>query len=207
MSNFSNAVAPPHLSDRFEQALMYASQLHRSQFRKGMQIPYISHLLSVTALVLEAGGDEDEAIAALLHDAIEDQGGAATREAIRQQFGDRVTAIVDGCTDCDQQPKPPWYERKREHLAQLRQASASVRRVTLADKLHNARSTLRDWSVEGDRVWSKFKTGREGTLWLYRSYIEVMQTEEENWMLEELKRVVRSLEEQRAKSEEKREEI
>jgi (p)ppGpp synthase/HD superfamily hydrolase len=195
MSTSLNAVTPPHLSDRFEQALVYAHQLHRSQLRKGTQIPYVSHLLSVTALVLESGGDEDEAIAALLHDAIEDQGGAETREAIRQRFGDRVIAIVDGCSDCDQEPKPPWYERKRQHLAQLRQASTSVRRVTLADKLHNARSTLRDRLVEGDRVWSKFKTGREGALWLYHAYIEVMQTEEENWMLEELKRVVRSLEE------------
>ncbi len=104
----------PTLSPQFDNALAYASQLHRDQARKGTQIPYVSHLLAVAAIVLEHGGTEDEAIAALLHDAVEDQGGAETRAVIRERFGENVAAIVDGCTDADITPKPPWKERKQD---------------------------------------------------------------------------------------------
>jgi (p)ppGpp synthase/HD superfamily hydrolase len=134
----------PLLTVRFESALIYANQLHTFQVRKGSGIPYISHLLSVAALVLEMGGDEDEAIAALLHDAVEDQGGAKTREVIRQKFGDRVVEIVDACSDSETIPKPPWRQRKEAYLEKIQTASAAVRRVSLADKLHNSRSTLKD---------------------------------------------------------------
>jgi (p)ppGpp synthase/HD superfamily hydrolase len=182
------------LTDRFERALVYATQLHNNQIRKGSGVPYISHLLGVTAIVLEDGGDEDEAIAALLHDAIEDQGGAATREAIRQQFGDRVISIVDGCTDAEVIPKPPWKERKEKYIEKMRFASAEVRRVSLADKLHNARSILADWYREGDEVWNRFKGGKEGTLWYYRSFINVCLEAGSSFALEELDRVVRQLE-------------
>src|SRR5256885_5529462 len=120
------------LSARFEEALVFATQLHKEQVRKGTAIPYIAHLLGVTSIVLENGGNEDEAIAALLHDAIEDQGGAATREEIRRRFGDTVVAIVDGCTDAEVMPKPPWRGRKEAYIAHLCQASPSVRLISAA---------------------------------------------------------------------------
>ncbi|XWK89054.1 MAG: HD domain-containing protein [Phormidium sp.] len=178
------------LSHRFEQALVYATQLHAHQVRKGSDIPYISHLLSVAALVLEDGGDEDEAIAALLHDSIEDCGGAETRQAILMLFGERVTNIVDGCTESDVIPKPPWRDRKLLYLEKMRDASPSVLRVSLADKLHNARSILTDLYRHGDAVWHKFNAGKEGTLWFYRSLIEIYEAATNNFLLDELKRIV-----------------
>src|SRR5579872_5374059 len=143
------------LTTRFEEALVFATQLHAEQTRKGTTIPYISHLLAVTAIVIENGGNEDEAIAALLHDAIEDQGGAATREEIRRRFGDAVVAIVDGCTDAETLPKPPWQERKQVYLAHLPSASPSVLLVSAADKLHNAYAILRDYRRLGEALWSR----------------------------------------------------
>src|SRR6266480_7081738 len=137
------------LTSRFEEAITFATQLHAKQLRKGTTIPYIAHLLAVTALVLENGGSEDEAIAALLHDAIEDQGGAATREEIRRRFGNMVVAIVDGCTDAEVVPKPPWRGRKEAYISHLRQASPAVRLISAADKLHNARTILADYRVLG----------------------------------------------------------
>jgi (p)ppGpp synthase/HD superfamily hydrolase len=184
----------PLLTHRFEQALVYASRLHRKQIRKGSNVPYISHLLSVTALVLEDGGDEDEAIAALLHDAVEDQGGQATREVIFDMFGERVVEIVDGCTDADTIPKPPWLERKQQYIDNLRGASASIRKVSLADKLHNARSILRDLSQNGEATWGKFKGGKQGTLWYYQTLLELfLETDADSWMVQELNRIVEQL--------------
>jgi (p)ppGpp synthase/HD superfamily hydrolase len=182
------------LGSRFEAALVYATQLHANQVRKGSNVPYISHLLSVAALVLEDGGDEDEAIAALLHDAIEDQGGAKTREEIRQKFGEKVVNIVDGCTDSEIIPKPPWKERKQRHIEKMRYASPEIWRVSLADKLHNARSILADWHRMGEAVWDKFKGGREGTLWYYRSFLAVHQETGSSFLSKELGRVVAELE-------------
>ena len=182
------------LSHRFEQALVLATQLHANQVRKGSDIPYISHLLSVAALVLEDGGDEDEAIAALLHDAVEDQGGEKTRDLIRQQFGERVIGIVDGCTESLIMPKPPWHDRKLQYLEKMRSASTSVLRVSMADKLHNARSTLAEFYREGDTVWQKFKGGKEGSLWFYRSLLEIYQQGASNFLKTELERVVCELE-------------
>ncbi len=182
------------LSDRFEAALMYAFRLHRSQVRKGKTIPYIAHLLSVSALVLEDGGTEAEAIAALLHDAIEDQGGDATRQEIRHRFGAEVSAIVEGCTESDVQPKPPWRERKEASLRVLETASESVRRVMLADKLHNARSTLIEGRQVGNQVWQKFNGGREGTLWFYRQCIEIQAMRSQTPLGVELEQVVTALE-------------
>src|SRR6185503_9823772 len=128
------------LSQRFESALVFAARLHGRQLRKGTCVPYVSHLLAVASLVLEDGGDEDEAIAALLHDAVEDQGGLPTLDRIRAEFGARVADIVLGCTDADSLPKPPWRERKERHLSHLRTAPDGVRRVSAADTLHNARA-------------------------------------------------------------------
>lgn len=163
------------LSPRFDQALEYAAALHRDQLRKGSDTPYIAHLLAVTALVLEDGGDEDQAIAALLHDAPEDQGGMATLDEIRRRFGEHVAEIVDHCTDTYLTPKPPWRDRKEQYLAHLHTAPPEALRVSLADKLHNARSILFDLRRSGSSVWERFKGGKEGTLWYYRSLADVFE--------------------------------
>ena len=182
------------LTPRFEEALQYATRLHASQKRKGTEIPYIAHLLGVTALVLEDGGDEDEAIAALLHDAVEDQGGRATLEEIRRQFGDRVTRIVEGCTDTETIPKPSWRERKEEYLTHIHHAPPDVRRVSAADKLHNARAILADFRREGDCLWERFSEGKEGTLWYYRALVGAFRQSGSSRIVEELDRVVAELE-------------
>jgi GTP pyrophosphokinase len=157
------------LGERFEDALRYAAHLHADQSRKGSGSPYVAHLLGVAALVLEEGGDEDQAIAALLHDAVEDQGGLPQLEAIRARFGERVAAIVLGCTDTDTWPKPPWRERKEAYLAHLPHAAPEVWLVSLADKVYNARSILRDLRANHHEIWSRFKGGREGSLWYYHA--------------------------------------
>ena len=153
------------LSSRFYDAVAFAGKLHANQVRKGSETPYIAHLLSVTSIAIEHGADEDEAVAALLHDAIEDQGGATIREEIRRRFGDHVVEIVDGCTDAEDIPKPPWRERKEAHIAHVRHASRSVLLVVAADKLHNARTILVDYRRSGKLLWDRFTGGRKGTLW------------------------------------------
>lgn len=166
------------LSERFDRALVFAADLHRTQRRKGSGVPYISHLLAVCALTLEFGGDEDEAIAALLHDAIEDQGGPVARAAILERFGPRVTEIVDGCTDTDESPKPPWRARKEAYIRSIASASPSVRLVVTCDKLHNARSLIRDYRILGEALWERFTGGREGTLWYYRAMADALGSDE-----------------------------
>ncbi|WP_026732399.1 HD domain-containing protein [Fischerella sp. PCC 9605] len=182
------------LSERFTEALTYATQLHAKQVRKGSGVPYIAHLLGVASIALEYGANEDEAIAALLHDAIEDQGGAATREEIRRRFGDRVTAIVDGCTDADTTPKPPWRERKQVYIAHLATASPSVLLVSAADKLHNAQSITKDYRLLGESLWQRFQGGKEGTLWYYRALVTAFRQIGSYPLFEELERVVSELE-------------
>jgi len=182
------------LSTRFEEALIYAVRLHAHQTRKGTGTPYVAHLLAVASIVLEHGADEDEAIAALLHDAAEDQGGRATLDEIRDRFGERVAEIVAGCTDSWTTPRPAWRRRKEATIAHLRTASASVRLVSAADKLHNARTILADYRTLGEAVWSRFNGGREGTLWYYRSLVDVMQDTGPAPIIEELARVVAELE-------------
>jgi (p)ppGpp synthase/HD superfamily hydrolase len=182
------------LTARFEEALVYAAQLHARQLRKGTTIPYISHLLAVTALVLENGGDEDEAIAALLHDAVEDQGGAGTREEIRRRFGDTVASIVNDCSDTDIIPKPPWRERKERYIAHLREATPSVRLISAADKLHNARAILSDYRQSGESVWHRFNGGKAGTLWYYRAVTDALRARAETPLVDELDRVVTEIE-------------
>ena len=183
------------LTTRFDEALVFASRLHVHQVRKGTAIPYVSHLLAVAGLVLENGASEDEAIAALLHDAVEDQGGAATREEIRRRFGDSVAQIVDGCTDADVIPKPPWRERKAKYIAHIRAASPSVWLVSAADKLHNARAILADYRVMGEAVWDRFNGGKDGTLWYYRSLVDMFrEVPGSTPLVKELDRVVSELE-------------
>lgn len=178
--------------EKFERAFMYASQLHRDQYRKGTRIPYITHLLAVAAIVGENGGTEAEVVAALLHDAPEDQGGEATLEDIRSRFGDEVAEIVEGCTDTYEDPKPPWRERKESYIAHLAGASPSVRLVSAADKLHNARTVLSDYRTIGEDLWNRFNGGREGTLWYYRRTVDSLGDGEP--VVEELDRVVTELE-------------
>ena len=182
------------LSPRFEEALLYAARLHASQLRKGGSIPYVAHLLGVASIALQYGANEDEAIAALLHDAIEDQGGAATREEIRRRFGDGVVDIVNGCTDADTFPKPPWKRRKETYVAHIRNAPASVRLVSACDKLQNARAILVDYRAFGDSLWRRFSGGKEGTLWYYRALVQAFREAGTSPLIEELDRVVSEIE-------------
>jgi (p)ppGpp synthase/HD superfamily hydrolase len=179
------------LGQRFEEALVLACRLHAGQTRKGTDTPYIAHCLAVASLVIENGGDEDEAIAALLHDAIEDQGGQKAREEIRLRFGRQVVDIIDGCSDTDHVPKPPWRRRKEDHIARLREHSSdSVRLVFLADKVHNAKTILADYLVVGETLWERFKGGKAGTLWYYRTLVEVFKTFGSSPLFRELDRLV-----------------
>jgi GTP pyrophosphokinase len=163
------------LSPRFDEALAYASRLHRGQFRKGTTTPYVAHLLGVASIALEHGASEDEAIGALLHDALEDQSrNGATELEIRHHFGDGVFAIVRGCTDAveeDGKEKPPWRERKEAYLQHIVAADASTRLVSASDKLHNARAILADLRELGDGLWPRFTGGKQGSLWYYRGLV------------------------------------
>jgi len=158
------------LGERFVDALTFSARLHRDHLRKGAgRIPYIAHLLSVAALVIEDGGGEDEAIAALLHDAVEDRGGAAMARQIADRFGPVVAQVVQECTDTDQEPKPPWLPRKLAFIQRVRTASPAGLRVCMADKLHNVRSTLWDMRSGTADPFASFTAGRDGVVWYYRA--------------------------------------
>ena len=184
-------------ADRFSVALEYAAKKHATQPRKGTRIPYLSHLLAVSSLVLEHGGNEDEAIAALLHDVPEDCGGLADLNYIRRRFGKDVARIVEGCTDTLEKHKPDWEPRKKAYIAHLATANRSICLVSTADKVHNARSILADYRKEGEKVWKRFKAGRKGQLWYYRALVRAFGargargTED---LTEELDRVVTQIE-------------
>jgi (p)ppGpp synthase/HD superfamily hydrolase len=182
------------LSNRFVKAVGYAARLHARQVRKRTERPYIGHLLSVTSIVIEYGGDEDMAIAALLHDAVEDQGGLARLREIRRKFGKHVAEIVDGCTDSYTQPKPPWRERKRTYVERVGSESEDVRLVSAADKLSNTREVLHDFRVHGEAVFERFAGKKEGTLWYYRALVIAFRKAGSNPLVEELDRVVTELE-------------
>lgn len=181
-------------SERLVEALEYASELHADQRRKGTDIPYVAHLLAVCALVLEAGGDEDQAVAALLHDAVEDQGGAPILREIRRRFGRRVAGIVDSCSDTDVWPKPEWKDRKRTYIEGLNTASPEALLVSLADKANNARSILGDYLELGEKLWSRFTGTAEQQLWYYRSLAELFTRRFPGPLASELDRTVRDLE-------------
>ena len=181
------------LSERFEAALIYATRLHAHQKRNGTAIPYVSHLLAVASLVMEAGGSEDEAIAALLHDGPEDQGGLATLEDIRDRFGAAVGEIVAACSDTFAENKPPWQQRKRAYLAHLPGASRSAKLVSCADKLHNARSILADYRQYGDALWERFNAGSEDVLWYYAELARIFAEHGPEQLARELALVVAQL--------------
>lgn len=181
--------------DRFERAFALANQLHAGQTRKRSTIPYIAHLLGVTALVIEDGGSEDEAVAALLHDAAEDQGGEDTLALIEEQFGPLVARIVADCSDTFETPKPPWKARKDAHLVHLAHAEADSLRVVLADKLYNARTLVNDLYREGEAAWDKFNGGKEGTIWYYREMYALLSAKLQGELADQLGRVVAEIEE------------
>jgi len=185
------------LTERFPEAARYAIELHRMQRRKGTAIPYVTHLFAVCSLALEDGATEDEAIAALLHDGPEDQGGEAVLDEIRSRFGDSVASIVAGLSDSMPAPgekKPPWRERKEAYLHHLASAPASVVRVSLADKLHNARSMLTDLRLVGEPVWDRFNAARGDQAWYYGRLLTIFRERlAESRNLPELARVVGEL--------------
>jgi (p)ppGpp synthase/HD superfamily hydrolase len=157
------------LSKVYDDALIYAAELHREQTRKGSGIPYMAHLLSVSSRVLSAGGTEVQAIGGLLHDAAEDQGGETTLETIRTRFGAEVARIVADCTDSWTEPKPEWRMRKETYLSALPAKPATSLLVSLADKVDNAEAILSDYRQIGDDLWDRFTGRRDGTLWYYRT--------------------------------------
>jgi (p)ppGpp synthase/HD superfamily hydrolase len=161
------------LSKLYDEALVYASDLHRNQARKGSGTPYIAHLLSVSSRVLSVGGTEVQAIGGLLHDAAEDQGGQPTLDAIRVRFGDEVAQIVADCTDSWVEPKPAWRPRKEAYLSILPRKPATSLLVSLADKVDNAEAILNDYRSIGDELWDRFTGQREGTIWYYRRLSEI----------------------------------
>jgi (p)ppGpp synthase/HD superfamily hydrolase len=185
----------PRLTPKFVEAVAYAAEKHATQTRKGSDIPYLGHLLSVAGFVIEADGTETEAIAALLHDAAEDQGGEATLAEIREKFGDEVAEIVGECSDTFETPKPPWRERKENYVNHLPEASDSALLVSLADKLHNGRAILRDYREVGGQLWQRFSVqDPQLHLWYYRSLLEVYAQRVDNWMVDELREVIDKLE-------------
>lgn len=155
------------LTDRFDEALTYAREHHAEDWRKGTNIPYVSHLLGVCSLVLDMEASEDEAIASLLHDVIEDGGGPDAEVVIRERFGADVARIVRACSDTDEDPKPPWQERKQAYIDAIAHKHPDELRVSLADKLHNARAILLDLRTDGDELWTRFSAGRDEQLWYY----------------------------------------
>jgi len=183
-----------NFTSRFSEALSLAATLHADQQRKVSDVPYLAHLLAVAALVMEHGGDEDECIAALLHDAVEDQGGMAVREEICRRFGETVVSIIDGCTDATETPKPAWRQRKEAHIARLRQAPAPVRLVTAADKLHNVRCIVCEYRRGGESLWRHFRGGRDGTLWYYRAVTDTLKHTGITPLVAELDRTVTEME-------------
>jgi (p)ppGpp synthase/HD superfamily hydrolase len=180
------------LTGRFDEALLYASRTHAGQLRKNTRIPYLAHLLGTANIAITFGADEDEAIAALLHDAIEDQGIAHAELA--ERFGTRVANIVRGCSDSEQREKPPWRERKERFVARLARAPRSVRLVCAADKLDNARALLAEHRAHGERIWRRFNGGREGTLWYYRAVADALRAREQTPLVAEFDAVVGELE-------------
>jgi GTP pyrophosphokinase len=166
---------PPPLGSRLQRAFRYAAEKHRGQARKQTTVPYLSHLMAVASLALEAGGDEDLAIAALLHDVVEDCGGMPRLREIRQRFGPRVTRIVEGCSDCFGEPKPAWVDRKKDYLQGVKDADGDTRLVSACDKLHNVRTILADYRQHGESIWKRFNGKKDGTLWYYRALCDEYQ--------------------------------
>ena len=188
-----DSLRPPRLGPRLQRAFRYAAEKHSGQTRKQTAVPYLSHLMAVASLVLEAGGDEDMTIAALLHDVVEDCGGMPRLREVRKRFGPRVAKIVEGCTDAFVEPKPEWMERKKSYLREVKHADAQTRLVSAADKLHNVRTILADYRQDGESVWKRFSGKKEGTLWYYRALSDEYQRRNPNRITRELEIAVAEL--------------
>ncbi len=188
-----------NLTSRFTDAFAFAFEVHRGQTKKCTTVPYMSHLLEVAGLVLSFGGNEDEAIAALLHDTVEDHPNVASFEIIGQRFGPHVAAIVAGCSDATVIPKPPWRPRKEKYIAHLRGADESELMVAAADKLANARTVIKDYREVGEKVWERFNAGKLDQLWYYRTVTQALADAagagRARALVEELRRTVEQLEE------------
>lgn len=182
------------LTGRFDEAFRYAHDVHGSQQRKGTAAPYISHLMGVASIVLEDGGTEDEAIAALLHDAAEDHGGRPRLDEIRQRFGDAVARIVEDCTDSWETPKRSWADRKQEYVEHARALPESSLRVSAADKVHNAYAILRDLRNSGEQVWARFNASPDDILSYYQSLVRAFKQSGGGRLVDELERIVRGIE-------------
>ena len=191
----TKALQAVKLGPRFLRAFNFAAEKHAGQTRKASTTPYIAHLMGVASLVLEFGGDEDMTIAALLHDVVEDCGGVPMLKEVQRRFGPRVAKIVDGCTDSNTHPKPPWRKRKESYIRHLRDADAETRLVSAADKLNNVRSILADYREVGESVWARFTGEREGTLWYYRALLAEFLHSKPNRLVREFALAVRELEE------------
>jgi (p)ppGpp synthase/HD superfamily hydrolase len=191
----SEQTTTPRLTDQFANAMVYAERKHHNQVRKGGDIPYVGHLLSVASLVINDNGSETQAIAALLHDTVEDQGGAPTFEEIKAQFGDEVARIVAECSDTDKTPKPPWQERKLAYINHLAEVGEDTLLVSVADKLDNARSMLRDYHEHGPALWQRFTVKNpDDHLWYYGALLDAYRSRGcRSWMVDELGRVVDDL--------------
>ena len=184
--------AEPLYSNRVDEALALVAEAFRRKPRKSTRIPYLTHLLQAAVWVAEHDGNEDQFIAALLHDYLEDIPEADVEE-LRRRFGDRVTELVEAMSDSTGHPKQPWEKRKRVHLAKLRQQSAEVKLVAVCDKLHNGKSILRDLRNQGDVVWDRFNSSREQNLWYYGALIEALGHGWSHPLLDELREVVAQL--------------
>jgi (p)ppGpp synthase/HD superfamily hydrolase len=188
------------LSSRFDDALALAHRVHRRQARKATQVPYIAHVLGVASLVLEYEGTETEAIAALLHDSLEDAPDDfpvhRVREIIRTRFGADVLGIVEHCTDTTEQPKPPWRERKARYIAAAEHAPESAMKVSAADKLHNLRALARDYRREGEGLWLRFnpEAGLHGTLGYHRALVAIYERRMPGALAGDLDRAMSELE-------------
>ncbi len=193
------AATSPVVGKRFRDALVWAAELHESQRRKGGNIPYVAHLIGVASIVLEHGGDEDQAIGALLHDALEDQAHRMTPGEIRERFGEKVERIVEACTDGDpdeQRDRDPvkWRVRKQKYIDEVATKPAEALLVSMADKLYNARAILEDYREIGDKLWPRFTAGRDGTLWYYRSLLFAFRPRADGRLWHELDRTVAEIE-------------
>jgi (p)ppGpp synthase/HD superfamily hydrolase len=186
------------LTERVERALVFAACKHEGQTRKGVDTPYITHPVAVAMLVHEHGGNEDEVLGALLHDTVEDCGGLPVLEEIRELFGTTVAAIVDGMTDSYDQENEKWQLRKERYIAHIGKAGASVRLVAVCDKLHNIRSILSDYQLVGAEIWKRFRGGKEGSLWYYRTLVDAFHGAGEVRLVDELDRAVTRLEQMAA---------
>lgn len=182
----------PLYSERLDDALGLVARDFRHRVRKGTTIPYLSHLLAVAAMVAEHGGDEEQIAAAVLHDWLEDVEWASVAE-LERRFGPRVARLVEAVTDTTSHPKPPWRERKEAWLARIAAAPPEVKLVSVADKLHNIRSVLRDYRALGEPLWGRFRGGRTGSLWYFRAVHRALGTDWSHPLLDELGAEVRQL--------------